>query len=81
MEYLIMIDKIIERSEVAICEASMYVWMILEKKQVKLYLGFGVSRLMHNPINRLYLALDQFFCWFVATFYEIKNFIQPLDWV
>lgn len=51
MQNLTVADEFVERSVVTICETSMNVSVILEQKEVKLDLSFGVGCLVDDFVN------------------------------
>ena len=51
MQDLAVADEFIERSVVAVCEASVDVRVVLEQKEVKLDLGFGVGCLVDDCVD------------------------------
>jgi hypothetical protein len=51
MKYFTVTYKLIKRSIITICEASVNVGVILEEEKVELNLRLGVSCLVHNSVN------------------------------
>lgn len=79
MQDLTMANEFVKWSVVAICEASVDMRMVLEQKEVKLDLSFGVGSLVNDCINWLYLALNQSFSLFVSSFDEHEYLVESLD--
>lgn len=74
-----MTDKVIQRTVETVSQISMNMRVVLKQKQVKLYLGFRIGRLMHNPIHRLYLAFNQFPCGLITSLDEVENSVESLN--
>lgn len=81
MEDLIVANKLIKGSIVAISEIAMNMRVILEEEEIELDFRFSICCLVHDWIYWFYFAFDQGLGLFVPTFNEGKYFVEPFDGV